>query len=59
MGRVPCIRDIGIPVATIVGMVADGMSDNKILAAFPGLEKEDIHEALLFADHLSGNVKSP
>lgn len=32
---VPCIRGPRIPVATLVGMVADGMSENKILKAFP------------------------
>lgn len=49
MGGVPCIRGLRIPVATIVGMVADGMSEEKILKAFPDLEREDIHEALQYA----------
>ncbi|PYO37468.1 MAG: hypothetical protein DMD86_02825, partial [Candidatus Rokuibacteriota bacterium] len=26
MGGVPCLRRLRIPVATVVGMVADGMS---------------------------------
>lgn len=33
MGGVPCIRSLRIPVATVVGMVADGMSTTEILAA--------------------------
>jgi uncharacterized protein (DUF433 family) len=37
MGGVPCIRGLRIPVATVVGMVADGMSDEVILKAFPDL----------------------
>src|SRR3972149_6162933 len=37
MGGVPCIRGLRIPVATIVGMVADGMSEEKILKALPDL----------------------
>lgn len=49
MGGVPSIRGLRIPVATVVGMVANRMSNEEILAAFPDLEPEDIHEALLFA----------
>jgi uncharacterized protein (DUF433 family) len=49
MGGVPCIRGLRIPVATVVGMVADGMSEDDILAAYPDLEREDIHEALRYA----------
>ncbi len=49
MGGVPCIRGLRIPVATVVGMVANRMMDDEIFAAFPDLEPEDIHEALLFA----------
>lgn len=49
MGGMPCIRGLRIPVATVVGMVADGMSEAEIIKAFPDLEHEDIHEALLYA----------
>lgn len=49
MGGVPCIRDLRIPVATVVGMVADGMATAEILAAFPDLRAEDIAEALRYA----------
>ena len=49
MGGVPCIRGLRIPVATIVGMVADGMSDREILDAYPDLEAEDVREALRYA----------
>ncbi len=44
-----CIRGARIPVATVVGMVADGMSNEEILQAYPDLEVEDIREALHFA----------
>ena len=37
LGGVPCIRGMRLPVATVVGMVADGMSEDEILAAFPDL----------------------
>ncbi|MDW8308281.1 MAG: DUF433 domain-containing protein [Verrucomicrobiales bacterium] len=49
MGGVPCIRGLRIPVATVVGMVAEGMTVEEILRAYPDLETEDIREALRFA----------
>jgi len=49
MGGVPCIRGLRIPVATVVGMVADGMTAAEILAAYPDLEPDDVHEALRYA----------
>ncbi len=49
MGGVPCLRGLRIPVATVVGMVADGMTDEEILKAYPDLEPEDIREALRYA----------
>jgi len=49
MGGVPCIRGLRIPVATVVGMVADGLPHEEILRAYPDLEPEDIHEALRYA----------
>ncbi|MBV8948814.1 MAG: DUF433 domain-containing protein [Solirubrobacterales bacterium] len=49
MGGVPCIRGLRIPVATVVGMVADRMSEREILEAYPDLEAEDIPEALRYA----------
>jgi len=49
MGGVPCIRGLRIPVATVVGMVANGMTEKDILEAYPDLKPEDIREALLYA----------
>ena len=49
MEGLPCIRGLRIPVATVVAMVADRMSDSEILDAYPDLEAEDIHEALRYA----------
>lgn len=49
MGGVACIRGLRIPVATIVEMIADGMTQDEILKNYPDLEVEDIHEALQFA----------
>jgi len=49
MGGVPCVRGFRLPVSTVIGMVADGMSWPSILDAFPDLEEADIRECLLFA----------
>jgi uncharacterized protein (DUF433 family) len=49
MGGVPCIRGLRIPVATVVAMVADGMTETEILSAYPDLEREDLAEALRYA----------
>jgi uncharacterized protein (DUF433 family) len=49
MAGLPCIRDLRFPVATVVTMVADGMTFDEILAEHPDLEAEDIREALHFA----------
>jgi uncharacterized protein (DUF433 family) len=49
MGGMPCIRGLRIPVATVVGMVADGMTEAEILSAYPDLERDDLAEALRYA----------
>jgi len=49
MGGVPCVRGLRIPVATVVGMVADGMSESEIVNAYPDLEAEDVREAMHYA----------
>ncbi len=59
MGGVPCIRGLRIPVATVVAMVADGMSQEEILAAYPDLEAEDIREALQYAAEAGREGSSP
>ncbi len=46
MGGVPCIRALRIPVATVVGLLAQGMSREQILAEYPDLDLEDLREAL-------------
>ena len=49
MNGVPCIRGLRIPVATVVGMVAEGMTTEEILKAYPDLRAEDIRESLQYA----------
>ncbi|MGH8896943.1 MAG: DUF433 domain-containing protein [Egibacteraceae bacterium] len=44
MAGVPCMRGTRIPVATVVGMVAEGMTVGEILADFPQLIEADVRE---------------
>jgi len=48
MNGVPYIRNLRIPVATIVAMVADGMTEEEILNGYPDLEPEDIQQSLKY-----------
>jgi uncharacterized protein (DUF433 family) len=48
-GGVPSVRDLRIPVATVVSMVAEGQTHEEIVAELPELELEDIREALRYA----------
>jgi uncharacterized protein (DUF433 family) len=45
----PCIRGLRIPGATIVDMVADGMSVGEIVEAHRDLEPDDVPAALRYA----------
>jgi uncharacterized protein (DUF433 family) len=49
MGGLPCIRSLRIPVATVVGMVSEGMAETEILTSYPDLEIEDVRGALRYA----------
>jgi uncharacterized protein (DUF433 family) len=49
MNGVPCIRWLRIPVATVVGMMAEGMTLDEILRDFPDIEAADVDAALLYA----------
>jgi len=48
-GMTAYIRKLHVPVAVIAGMAADGLSDDEMLERFPGLEPEDIREAVEYA----------
>jgi uncharacterized protein (DUF433 family) len=49
MGGVPCIRGLRISVATVLRMLAGGMSEQEILADYSDLKVEDIRQCLRFA----------
>ena len=49
MSGVPCVRHIRIPVATVLRMLAGGLTAVEILSEYPDLEADDIRECLRFA----------
>jgi uncharacterized protein (DUF433 family)/predicted DNA-binding antitoxin AbrB/MazE fold protein len=59
MGGVPCLRGLRIPVATVLAMLAEGMSEQEILLAYPDLDSEDIRQALRFAAEILQKPTSP
>jgi uncharacterized protein (DUF433 family) len=42
MGGKACVRGMRVTVSMIVGQIASGCSVDKLLAAYPYLEREDI-----------------
>ncbi|MGW5672795.1 DUF433 domain-containing protein [Micromonospora sp. NPDC003776] len=49
MGGAPCVRQSRIPVATLLAMMAEGMSVTDILTDLPFLDEEDLAEVLNYA----------
>jgi uncharacterized protein (DUF433 family) len=45
----PCIRDLRVTVADILGLLAAGQSRETILGDYPDLESADVDAALTFA----------
>lgn len=45
----PTIRGMRIPVATVVRMVAAGLTSEQVCAELPELEPEDVVQALSYA----------
>jgi len=59
MGGKPCIRGLRVTVGTIVGLLAAGKNTKEILKAYPYLEEEDIHEALVYAAWRVEEIEQP
>jgi len=53
LGGKACIRGLRITAALIVNLVANGMSPEDILRAYPYLEPEDIRQSLKYAAWLA------
>lgn len=49
MGGKACIRGMRLTASTIVGLLAQGHSHERILEAYPYLEAEDLHAVLNYA----------
>ena len=49
MGGVPCVAGTRIPVATVVGLVAAGLTADEIRADYPQLTVDDIRACLAYA----------
>jgi uncharacterized protein (DUF433 family) len=48
----PCVKGTRIPVVTIVGSLADGMTPDEIIGAYPQLTATEIQAALAYAADL-------
>ncbi len=53
MGGRACIRGMRIPVSVIVRQIAHGATVDEILKDYPGLEPEDIQQAIEYAAWLT------
>jgi len=53
MGGRACIRGTRVTVSLILNLVANGMTAEEIIEAYPYLEQEDIHQALRYAAWLA------
>lgn len=59
MGGKPCIRGLRVTIGTIVGLLAANQKPADILKAYPYLEEEDIHEALVYAAWRVEEIEQP
>jgi len=53
MGGRACIRGLRVTVSLVLNLVANGMSVDEIIDAYPYLEPEDIQQALQYAAWLA------
>ena len=56
LGGRATIRGMRISVSLVVNLVANGMTREEILKAYPDLEDEDVTQALKYAAWASGDV---
>lgn len=59
MGGKACIRGMRVTVSLIVSLVANGMSTEDIIDAYPYLEREDVRQALHYAAWLAEETVHP
>jgi uncharacterized protein (DUF433 family) len=59
MGGKACIRGMRVTVALILNLVANDMSTEEIIEAYPYLEQDDIRQALQYAAWLTEETVHP
>jgi uncharacterized protein (DUF433 family) len=59
MGGKACIRGLRVTVSLIVNLVANRMSTEEIIEAYPYLEPDDVRQALRFAAWLAEETVHP
>ncbi len=59
MGGRACIRGMRITVSLVVNLVANGMTTEEIIEAYPYLEPEDVQQALQYAAWLAEESVHP
>ncbi len=52
MGGRACVRGLRITVGTVLGLLAEGVSQDEIFVDYPDLEAEDIRQTLVYAARL-------
>jgi uncharacterized protein (DUF433 family) len=57
MGGKPCIRGMRITVGTLVGLLASGHTEARVLELYPYLEPEDLRQALAYAAWRSEEIE--
>lgn len=59
MGGRACIRGMRVTVSLVLNLVANGMSTDEIVEAYPYLEPEDVGQALRYAAWLAEETVHP
>lgn len=58
---VPCVRGTRVPVAVVLGSLAEGLSPDEVLQDYPTITREDIQACLEYAAEIinSGELLAP
>ena len=59
MGGKACIRGMRVTVSLVLNLVANGMSIEEIIGAYPYLEQDDVRQALQYAAWLTEETVHP
>jgi uncharacterized protein (DUF433 family) len=59
MGGKACIRGMRVTVSLVLNLVANGMSIEEIIEAYPYLEQDDVRQSLQYAAWLSEETVHP